>query len=78
MLSLPPNISFLYNRASKDQLDKINQTCDHFGIKNNKTIAETLLRMKKHLSETNLCIVPKDQSSKTLIQIYKHFESLSR
>lgn len=78
MLSLPPNISFLYNRAPQEQLDKINQTCNHFGIPSNKTIAETLLRMKKHLNETKLCIVPKDQSSKTLIQIYKHFESLSR
>jgi hypothetical protein len=74
----PPNIAVYYNRASKNQLNNLNQTFIHFGVNNNHSlVGEALLRLGKYLDEAKVCVIPNDPPSKALISMYKHFVSLN-
>lgn len=78
MLLAPKNMTIYFNRASRDELDRLNKTFEKFKILNNHAIVgDSLLRLNFLVNNKDYCVLPKDQAGKTLYKMYKYFDSLA-
>lgn len=79
MISAPRNIPYFYNRASISELIRIRRTLKHFGIHSHHAlVGETLLRLGKYVTESEVCLLPTDDSGKALFKMYKYYDSLDQ
>lgn len=77
MIKAPRNIPYFFNRATKNQLNRLKQTLKHFGVNTHHTlVSESLLRLGKYVQESDVCQLPTDPSGKVLFRMYKYYDSL--
>ncbi len=77
MIRAPKNINYFYNRASPVQLSRLQKTFQHFGLRSHHSlIGESLLRLGKHMMESNVCLLPTDEPGRALFKMYKYYDSL--
>jgi hypothetical protein len=77
MIKAPRNIPYYYNRASVDQLLRLNRTFRHFGIRSHHPlVGETLLRLGRYVNESPVCLLPTDEPTRALFRMYKYYDAL--
>ena len=78
MIKAPANIPYFYNRASAGQLNRLQQTFQHFGVRTHHSLlGESLLRLGRYVNESPICFLPTDVPGKTLFRMYKYYDSLN-
>jgi hypothetical protein len=73
-----PSGPYFYNRAANSVKNRINLTCDHFGIHNNhrQLVGESLLRLDQMLAMDKFSAI--DTRAKKLFILYDYFEALKK
>lgn len=77
MFDAPNCICYFYNRATFDQIERLDKTMRHFNIlsSHSKILEETILRLDDYVKANHIG-KPSDKASKTLFQIHKYYASL--